>query len=100
MPAYIIARVDVTDWDRYREYTKATPAAIEHFGGRFIVRGGEMITLEGPEETRRLVVIEFPSLERAKEFFQSEEYSRVKKLREGAATGQFVVIDGYPGTQV
>ncbi len=63
MPAYIIARVDVTDWDRYREYTKATPAAIEHFGGRFIVRGGEMITLEGPEETRRLVVIEFPSLE-------------------------------------
>jgi uncharacterized protein (DUF1330 family) len=98
MPAYIIARVDVTDWDRYREYTKATPAAIEHFGGRFIVRGGEMVTLEGPEETRRLVVIEFPSLERAKKFFQSEEYSLVKKLRAGAATGQFIVINGYPGT--
>ena len=54
VPAYIIARVDVTDWDRYREYTKATPAAIAHFGGRFIVRGGEMLTLEGPEEMRRL----------------------------------------------
>ena len=95
MPAYPIARVDVTDWDRYREYTKATPAAIAHFGGRFVVRGGEMATLEGPEETRRLVVIEFPSLEGAKEFYRSEEYSRVKKLREGAATGQFIVIDGY-----
>jgi len=97
VPAYIIARVDVTDWDRYREYTKATPAAIAHFGGRFIVRGGEMLTLEGPEEMRRLVVIEFPSLERAKEFYYSEEYSQVKKLREGVATGQFIVIDGYPG---
>ena len=63
---------------------------------RFVVRGGEMVTLEGPEETRRLVVIEFPSLERAKEFYHSEEYSRVKKRREGAATGQFIVIDGYP----
>ncbi len=97
MPAYIIARVEVTNWERYREYTKATPAAIKHFGGRFIVRGGEAVTLEGPEETRRVVIIEFPTLERAKEFFHSEEYSQVKKLREGAATGQFIVIDGYRG---
>ena len=55
MPAYIIARVQVTDWERYRQYTNATPAAIAKFGGRFIVRGGETITFEGPPETGRLV---------------------------------------------
>jgi len=94
MPAYIIARVEVTDWDRYREYTKATPAAIARYGGRFIVRGGEMVVLEGPAETRRVVVIEFPTLDKAKEFFHSEEYSQVKKLRKGAAMGQFIAIEG------
>ena len=95
MPAYLIARVEVTDWNKYRRYTKATPAAIERFGGKFIVRGGEMVTLEGPPETRRVVIIEFPSLDRAKAFYHSPEYSDVRKLREGAATGQFFAIDGY-----
>ena len=95
MPAYIIARVQVTDWERYREYTKATPAAIQTYGGRFIVRGGEMITLEGPQESGRVVIIEFPSLDQAKAFYRSEEYSHAKKLREGAATGQFLAVDGY-----
>jgi uncharacterized protein (DUF1330 family) len=94
MPAYIIARVQVTNWELYREYTRATPAAIEKFGGRFVVRGGETITLEGPQETGRLVIIEFPSLDNAKAFYHSEEYSRAKKLREGAATGQFLAIEG------
>ncbi len=94
MPAYIIARVAVTDWDRYREYTKVTPAAIARFGGRFIVRGGQMVTLEGPPETGRVVIIEFPSLDQAKAFYHSEEYSAVRKLREGAATGQFLAIEG------
>ena len=87
MPAYLIARVQVTDWERYREYTRATPAAIESFGGRFIVRGGETITLEGPQETGRVVIIEFPSLDQAKAFYHSEEYSRAKRLREGAQRG-------------
>ena len=94
MPAYIIVRVQVTDWERYRQYTKATPTVIEKFGGRFIVRGGETTALEGPPETARLVVIEFPSLDQAKAFYGSEEYSQVKKLREGAATGQFLAVEG------
>ncbi len=97
MAAYIIARVKVTDWNRYREYTNLTPAALERFGGKFIVRGGETFTLEGPQETCRLVIIEFPNLERAKAFYHSEEYSQVKKLREGAATGQFVAVEGCSG---
>jgi uncharacterized protein (DUF1330 family) len=94
MPVYVISRVQVTDWEHYREYMKATPAVIERFGGRFVVRGGETITLEGPQETGRVVIIEFPSLDQAKAFYHSEEYSRAKKLREGAATGQFLAIEG------
>ena len=94
MAAYLLARVEVTDWERYKEYTKKTPGAIAKYGGKFIIRAGDMVTLEGPEETRRVVLIEFPSLEKAKEFYYSREYQETKKLREGAATGQFLAIDG------
>jgi uncharacterized protein (DUF1330 family) len=94
MSAYIIARVEVTDWARYREYTKETSAAIARYGGKFIIRGGEITTLEGEPETRRLVVIEFPSLDQAKAFYHSPEYTRVKGLRAGAAVGQFLAVEG------
>jgi len=94
MPAYIIARVEVTDWDNYGRYIKATPGTIEQYGGRIIARGGQTLTLEGPEETRRLVLLEFPSMDRAKEWYHSREYQEAKKLRTGAATGSFVAIDG------
>lgn len=95
MAAYIIVRMNVTNWDQYKEYTKVTPGVIEKFGGRFLVRGGETITLEGPEETQRIVVLEFPSLEKAKEFYYSKEYAEAKRLREGAANASILLIDGY-----
>ena len=94
MTAYLLGRVEITDPDRYKEYMKKTPGAIEKYGGKFIVRGGDVVTLEGPEETRRLVLIEFPSLEKAKEFYYSQEYQETKKLRAGAGSGQFLAIDG------
>ena len=94
MSAYILARMKVTNWDQYKEYTKATPAVLAKFGGKFIVRGGEILTLEGPEETSRIVLLEFPSLEKAKEFYSSKEYGEAKKLREGAATASFIVLQG------
>lgn len=94
MPAYIIARIDVTAPGPYEEYRARTPAALAKYGGRFVVRGGETLTLEGPEETRRIVVIEFPSLERAREFYHSDEYQSAKVFREGAAEAQFVAVEG------
>jgi uncharacterized protein (DUF1330 family) len=57
MPAYLICRIRVTDPQRYDEYKKLTPAAIAKHGGRFIVRGGPVTTLEGPDEHDRVVVI-------------------------------------------
>lgn len=97
MSAYIIGRVQVTDWSRYAEYMKGTPGIVAEFGGRFLARGGERVTLEGAEETDRVVILEFPTLEAAKQFYYSEEYQRLKRLREGAATAHFVVIDGVAG---
>jgi len=94
MPAYFIGRIEVTDPSRYSEYMKATPGVIAKYGGKFIARGGETTTLEGPEETRRIVIIEFPSLEAAKAFFQSAEYQQAKQLREGAAEAQFIAVEG------
>jgi len=84
----------VRDPARYRQYIQATPAVVARFGGRFIARGGELLTLEGPQEKRRLVIIEFPSLEKAKQFFHSDEYVEVKKLRAGAARAEFVMVNG------
>ena len=94
MPAYLIGRVQITDWPRYSEYMNATPDIIAQFGGRFIARGGQCVTLEGPEETGRVVIIEFPTLAAAEGFYHSEEYRRAKALREGAATAQFLAIEG------
>lgn len=95
MPAYIVAHVDVRDWDKYREYMKYTPRCIAKFGGRFIARGGDPVTLEGPAETLRVVLIEFPSMEKATAFYKSDEYSRTKKLREGGGSARFVAVAGY-----
>jgi uncharacterized protein (DUF1330 family) len=94
MAAYLVARVTVTDPERYGEYLKVSPTVIEKYGGKFIARGGEIVTLEGPEEARRVVLIEFPTLERAKEFYNSPDYQEARKLREGAGTGQLIVIEG------
>jgi len=98
MPVYIIARVDITDRDRYQHYLKAVPPVIEQHGGKVIARSEDTITLEGPAETRRIVIIEFPTMGKAKEFYHSPEYRNAKKLREGAGTGELIVIGGFvPG---
>lgn len=94
MSAYVIVRVEVTDWERYGEYMKGSPASIARFGGRFAARGGETATLEGPAETRRVVILEFPSLQRAKEWYYSDEYQTLKEMRAGAATASFVAVEG------
>ena len=94
MAAYIIARINVTDQDQYKEYMNVTPGIIAKYDGRFIVRGGEMVTLEGPEEKWRIVVVEFSDLAKAKEFYYSPEYADARKIRKDAALAQFVAIKG------
>lgn len=94
MAAYMIARVNVTDWDKYNEYIKVTPDIIARYGGRFIVRGGETVTLEGPQESWRIVVVEFPDLASAEAFYHSPKYTSAREIRAGAAEAQFVAVAG------
>ena len=94
MPAYLIARVNVTDPQKYKNYTALSPAAIAAFGGKFLARGGETDTLEGDKETNRMVIVEFESMDIARQFYNSELYSAARREREGAAEGQFIIVEG------
>ena len=92
--AYLLVQVDVTNPQQYGEYTKLSPAIIEKFGGRFLARGGRSATLEGPAAAGRVVVIEFPSFERAQAFYDSPEYVAARKVRAGAAKAQMLLVEG------
>ena len=94
MSAYIIARITVTDPDRYRDYTAETPALIAKHGGRFVVRGGEPATLEGPQEDRRVVVLEFPNRAAAEAFYKDPAYEPVRAIRWAAAESKLILVDG------
>jgi uncharacterized protein (DUF1330 family) len=94
MAAYVIVQVQVTDWDKFKIYLKETPRTIAQFGGRYVARGGETAVLEGEKQLKRVVLIEFPSLERAKEWYYSDDYQQIKILRTGAAMGSLIAIEG------
>ncbi len=84
MVAYVIADVDVLDSAKYEEYKKLTPQAIAKHGGRFLTRGGQTAVLEGDWRPGRVVLIEFPSLEAARSFYTSVEYTAARRARGGA----------------
>jgi uncharacterized protein (DUF1330 family) len=94
MPAYLIVETDIHDPEQYEQYKAASPGAVAAGGGRFVARGGELAVLEGDWHPKRLVVLEFPDLETAKRFYESETYQAAKKLREGAASLRMVAVEG------
>lgn len=96
MPAYIVASVEITNPDGYQEYSAQVPATLEPYGGRFVVRGGTIEMLEGDRWfTPRLVVLEFPSLDKARGWYHSDAYQRIVPIRQANSTGRLVLIDGY-----
>jgi uncharacterized protein (DUF1330 family) len=94
MPAYMVIRIDVDDPGLLKEYQMAAPPVIEQYGGRFLARGGRVATLEGPEESRRVVIVEFPDLADAEACYHSPEYTQARKLREGLAVAEFIAVEG------
>lgn len=94
MAGYVIAEVEVTDPQGFEEYRQMVPATIEKYGGRFVVRGGSTETLEGQWVPKRLVVIQFDSVERAKQWWASEEYRDAKALRQRTAVTNLVIVEG------
>jgi uncharacterized protein (DUF1330 family) len=94
MAAYIIANVDVTDPAAYERYRKDVPATIEKYGGRFVVRGGAVEALEGSFVPKRIVIVEFPDVARAKAWWDSPEYRPLREMRQSASRGDLFVVAG------
>ncbi|HEX9513122.1 MAG TPA: DUF1330 domain-containing protein [Puia sp.] len=94
MPAYVIVDVSIQDHKEYEEYKKLTPATIAAFNGKFVARGGLTLTLEGDWKPERLVVLEFPTVDRANEWWNSETYSEAKAIRQRAATTKMIIVEG------
>jgi len=96
MSAYVIAIVKVTHPERYAEYVKLTPATVAPYGARFIARGGRAETLEGAIDANRIVILEFESYERAKDWYVSAGYTHARALRQAASVSSLLLVDGVP----
>ena len=94
MAAYLVVEVDVHDAERYEDYKAMVPRSLEAYGGRFLVRGGKVETLEGDWAPQRFVMVQFPSLEQARAWWASEGYADAKALRQATATTQMIVVEG------
>jgi uncharacterized protein (DUF1330 family) len=95
MAAYIIGHVNITNQERYNDYTKDVPTSLEPFGGKFLVRGGKYETKEGEWQPQRVVLIEFPSFDSAQAWYNSEFYQKIIKIRWEASNANIMLVDGY-----
>jgi uncharacterized protein (DUF1330 family) len=94
MPAFLVVQITVHDAATYARYRQLAPPSIALFGGRSIVRGGATETLEGSWRPTRLVILEFPSVERARAWWGSPEYAAAKALRQSCADTEMLLVDG------
>ncbi len=97
MPAYVVVDISVNDAQTYERYKLLAPPSIAAHRGRYIVRGGRTETLEGEWQPSRLVILEFPTVDDARAWWESEEYSAAKALRQSCAATEMLLIEGFPG---
>jgi uncharacterized protein (DUF1330 family) len=94
MSGVLIGQVRVTDAEKYKEYAARVPAVVAQYDGTYVVRGGSMEVVEGHWEDLRMVVITFPSLERAKQWYNSPEYAPLIAIRQSASEGNLMLVEG------
>jgi len=94
MPAYIIVDIEITDPVQYEEYKRLAAPTVAQFDGRYLVRGGATETLEGEWTPGRFVVLEFPTAERAREWWESDAYAPAKAMRHASANTQMILVAG------
>ncbi|AVH40392.1 DUF1330 domain-containing protein [Agrobacterium tumefaciens] len=90
---YWIARVDVRDSERYKDYVTTAKPAFERFGANFLARGGALTELEGKARARN-VIIEFPSVQHAIDCYNSPEYQAAAKIRQEVADAEMMIVEG------
>jgi uncharacterized protein (DUF1330 family) len=94
MSAYVIAEIEVTDPAGYEDYRRQVLAVVTKYGGKFLVRGGKVDPKEGGWAPKRIVVLEFPSLEQAQKWYSSPEYAPLIALRQRASKGKLILVEG------
>ena len=94
MSAYVIVEIDIVDPTGYEEYKQLASATVEKYGGKYIVRGGAAETLEGNWKPERIVVLQFDSMQRAKEWLNCEEYREPRKMRHRTAKTKMILVEG------
>ena len=94
MAAYVIGEIEVTDPAAYEDYRKQVLAVVAKYGGRFLVRGGKVEPLEGGWAPKRVVALEFPTMEQAHKWYQSAEYGPLIALRQKASRGKLLLVEG------
>lgn len=97
MSAYVIVEIDITDPETYAHYRELAPPTVHAYGGRYLARGGETASLEGDWRPQRLVILEFESLERARQWHESPEYREARALRHRAARSRMLAVAGVTG---
>ena len=94
MSAYVIVDIEVLDPGRYEEYKKLAQSSLALYGGKYLARGGGTEPLEGSWAPNRLVVLEFESAERAKQWYNSPEYGLARAARRDAARFNMLLVEG------
>jgi len=94
MAAYIIVDIDIHDSETYEEYKRLAPPSIAQYGGKYLTRGGVTEVLEGDWIPKRLVILQFESMERAKEWVNCAEYAPAKKLRQLSSRSNMILTEG------
>jgi uncharacterized protein (DUF1330 family) len=94
MAAYVISEVDVRDIEGMQTYRSMAAPTIAQYGGRYLVRGGEATLAEGGPEPKTIIVVEFPSMVRLREWYASPEYAQALKVRETALDRRLIFVDG------
>lgn len=94
MVAYVIAEVNVTNPEGYKAYSAVVPGTVEKYGGKFLVRGGKAQALEGEWPECRRVILEFPTSEAARRWYDSPEYEKPLALRKANSDGRLLLIEG------
>ncbi|HUQ42144.1 MAG TPA: DUF1330 domain-containing protein [Candidatus Limnocylindrales bacterium] len=92
---YVVVNVNVRDADRYPEYARLAQETVAKYGGRYLVRGAKPIVAEGTPDLARFVILEFPSLEQARRWYDSDEYRPVRALRQKYADSDLFFIEGF-----
>jgi uncharacterized protein (DUF1330 family) len=92
--AYVIYQADIADDGRYEDYKALAGPSVAAAGGRYLVRGGDGEALEGELPAGRTVVVEFPTRAAARAWYDGDEYTEIRKIREGIARATLYVVDG------